>query len=173
MNLGQGIPLPLRKDRQVQRTYFSGKLPDAFAYWEPVAAGFGDRDLVEGVWRVRINPSLAGWQSVAKLVLLHARVDAKLHPYRKYGRRFKAEMLRLWISIQYRHRRSQLSEAAKTKASQIRLHIGLELFNGAGRHHRLCPDFDRPKYECRAPVSALELSVLERHSPPDRMDILI
>jgi hypothetical protein len=28
------------------------------------------------------------------------------------------------------------------KLSQIRLHNALELFNKAGRHHRLCPGFD-------------------------------
>jgi hypothetical protein len=37
---------------------------------------------------------------------------------------------------------ARASDRAGKKSSQIRLHIGLELFNKAGQHHRLYPDFD-------------------------------
>lgn len=78
------------------RLYFAAQLPtDAQIWWEVPRGAYADCDLVQGVWRIRINPSLAGWPQLAKLTLLHELVHLKLHPYQRHGRKFNSEMLRL------------------------------------------------------------------------------
>jgi hypothetical protein len=54
--------------------------------------GYGDADIVEGVWRGRINPAMTGWHCVAKSVLLHEMPHIHLHPYRKHGKKFNTEI---------------------------------------------------------------------------------
>lgn len=92
----------MKSDRQLvrwyqkyNRLYFGGQLPDAYVWYEVPAGAYADCNLVEGVWRVRINPALAGWPQIAQWTLLHEQVHIKLHPYKKHGKRFDIEMLRL------------------------------------------------------------------------------
>ena len=81
--------------QKYNRLYFGGTLPDAFVWYEVPAGAYADCQLVDGVWRVRINPSLAGWPSIARWSLLHEQVHIMLWPNRNHGRKFQAEMLRL------------------------------------------------------------------------------
>jgi hypothetical protein len=92
----------MKSDRQLvrwyqkyNRLYFDSRLPDAFVWYEVPAGAYADCDIVDGVWRIRINPSLAGWQQLAKFTLLHEQVHIKLHPYRNHGKKFNSEMLKL------------------------------------------------------------------------------
>jgi len=41
------------------------------------------------------KPSVAGWTAQANWAVLHEQVHIKLYPYRKHGKRFNQEMLRL------------------------------------------------------------------------------
>ena len=77
------------------RLYFDSQLPDAKIWWEPISGTYADCQLVDGIWRVRLNPSLSGWPQMMKLTLLHELVHIKLHPYQKHGKRFNDEMRRL------------------------------------------------------------------------------
>lgn len=93
---------PTKSDPQLKRwyakynrLYFEEKLPNASVWWEPTAGAYADCDLLEGGWRIRVNPSISGWVAMAKWSLLHEMVHIKLHPYRKHGKKFNAEMLRL------------------------------------------------------------------------------
>jgi hypothetical protein len=93
----------MKSDPQLKRwwckynaLYFEGKLPaDTFVFWETVASGYADFDVVDGKHIIRINPGFAGWTTVAKMALLHEITHQALHPYSKHGRKFHAEMLRL------------------------------------------------------------------------------
>jgi hypothetical protein len=76
------------------RLYFEDHLPsDTCIWWEVTSGAYADCILENGVWRIRINPSLAGWPQLAKFSLLHELVHLKLHPYLGHGKRFNAEML--------------------------------------------------------------------------------
>jgi hypothetical protein len=78
------------------RLYFGGNLPENILIWYEVPAGaYGDCQIVDGVWRIRINPSLAGWPAIAKWTLIHEQAHIKLHPYVQHGKKFHTEMLRL------------------------------------------------------------------------------
>ena len=102
MSLNAGGVCAMKSDRGLKRIYrsynrrfFDGQLPDAFIWWEVPAGAYADCQLIDGVWRVRINPSLAGWPSIARWSLLHEQAHIKLHPNRNHGRKFQQEMLRL------------------------------------------------------------------------------
>lgn len=82
--------------QKYNRLYFGGKLHAVSIWYEvPSSGGFADCQLKEDGWQVRINPALAGWPQLAKLTLLHELVHIRLHPYKKHGKKFNAEMLRL------------------------------------------------------------------------------
>lgn len=96
------VATPSKSDRQLKRwyakfnrLYFENALPDASVWWEPISSTYADCDLIEGQWKIRLNPSLAGWVSMAQWSLMHEMVHIKLHPYQKHGKKFHAEMLRL------------------------------------------------------------------------------
>jgi hypothetical protein len=97
--------MTLKSDRQLKRfyntynrLYFDGKLPECHIWWEPLGGStFGDCLYLEEekVWRIRMNPFMAGWKSVYRFTLLHEMVHVKLSPYLKHGKKFNDEMLRL------------------------------------------------------------------------------
>ena len=94
--------MPLKSDQQLKRIYtkynrlyFENSLPDAFVWWEPTASAYANCIFEEDVWKIRLSPSTAGWSAITKWSLLHEMVHIKLHPYRKHGKKFNAEMLRL------------------------------------------------------------------------------
>lgn len=79
------------------RLYFDGELPThTKVWWEPTSSAYADVILGDdGVWKLRVNPSISGWLSIYKWALLHEMAHIKLHPYQKHGRKFDAEMMRL------------------------------------------------------------------------------
>lgn len=81
--------------RKYNRLYFGDSLPTAFVWWEPTSAAYADCKLIDGEWRIRLNPSLSGWNALWKWSLLHEMVHIRLYPNTNHGRRFQAEMLRL------------------------------------------------------------------------------
>lgn len=94
--------IPSKSDPQLKRwyakynrLYFDGQLPDAAVWWEPLASTYADCNLVEGEWRIRINPSLSGWTAIWKLTLLHEMAHVNLWPNKRHGKKFHEEMMRL------------------------------------------------------------------------------
>ena len=85
----------MKSDRQLVRWYQKFNRLYFGGGFEVPAGAYADCNLVEGVWRVRINPALAGWPQLAQWTLLHEQVHIKLHPYKHHEKRFNAEMLRL------------------------------------------------------------------------------
>jgi hypothetical protein len=93
----------MKSDRQLKywfnkynALYFASELPgDTCVWWEPTNASYADCGLIDGHWRIRVNPSLTAWVSLWKLTLLHEMCHIKLHPNRNHGRKFQQEMLRL------------------------------------------------------------------------------
>ena len=76
------------------RLYFDNALPkNTRIWWEVPTGAYADCVEENGVWRVRINPSLAGWPQLAKFTLLHELAHIKLSPYLGHGEQFNAEML--------------------------------------------------------------------------------
>jgi predicted metal-dependent hydrolase len=94
---------PSKSDRQLKRwyaqfnrRYFNDELPtDASVWWEPTSGAYADCNLVDGGFRIRINPALAGWVEMAKLTLLHECIHIKLWPSKIHGIRFDREVQRL------------------------------------------------------------------------------
>ncbi len=92
----------MKSDRQLKRwwskynrLYFDNGLPDAIVYWEAVSSAYETHQVVDGVHVIRVYPALLGWQSVARLTLLHEQAQQRLYPYQRHGKRFNQEMLRL------------------------------------------------------------------------------
>jgi hypothetical protein len=50
----------------VGNLYFDSSLPDTIVFWEAVSSAYATHQVVDGVHIIRVNPALAGWQSVAR-----------------------------------------------------------------------------------------------------------
>jgi hypothetical protein len=95
--------MPLKSDRQLKtyfndfnRRWFNGELPETQVFWEALGgATMGDCLYLEEekVWRIRLNPFVAGWRNVYKVTLLHEMVHIKTGE--AHGLKFDRERQRL------------------------------------------------------------------------------
>lgn len=80
--------------------YFDGALPDIPVLWEPTGDSVAlshrvySEDGIE-VERLTFDPALKGYTRIVKTYMLHEQIHVK-YPTIGHGKRFKAEVDRLW-----------------------------------------------------------------------------
>jgi predicted SprT family Zn-dependent metalloprotease len=76
--------------------YFNGSLPPVAIYYEPISDTYGDCTRREdGVFQIRLNPSISGWESFLKTTILHECIHIRLWPNVSHGAKFDKEVKRL------------------------------------------------------------------------------
>lgn len=95
----------MTSDRQLKRwfnsyndRFFAGQLPaDTVVYYDVVVGAYGDCDRIDDQFVIRIQPGLCGWQTLAKLTLIHemAHVATWGKSKNPHGAAFDREIQRL------------------------------------------------------------------------------
>jgi hypothetical protein len=87
----------------INKRYHGGELPPVKIFFAPVSGDYGETNLIDGVFVVKINPSEEGRPKSWKFAVHHEAVHVKIWPNRSCnGKRFQEEMQRLAMSNAFR-----------------------------------------------------------------------